>query len=188
MKMLAPIASHLRPEGKKVLAILLVAALGLALFCAVAFFGGYRINMTPSEPIGLWRIRPVDRPVAVGDLVFICPPDIPEIRIARRRSYLRSGLCAGGVAPLIKTVIATAGQRVHVGHDLCVDGVAMAHSMIAKVDGKGRALSAHPGGVVPAGFVFLFSGSRGSYDSRYFGPLPASGVLGLAQEVMTHAP
>ncbi|MBA3043372.1 MAG: conjugative transfer signal peptidase TraF [Rhizobiaceae bacterium] len=186
--MLAPIASHLRPEGKKVLAILLVSALGLALFCAVAFFGGYRINMTPSEPLGLWRIRPIDRPVAAGDLVFICPPDVPEIRIARRRSYLRSGLCPGGVAPLIKTVIATAGQRVQVGHDIRIDGVPIAHSMIARTDGRARALPAHAGGVIPDGFVFLFSGFRASYDSRYFGPLPSSGVLGLAQEVLTHAP
>lgn len=188
MKMLAPIASDLRHEGKKVLVILLVAAIGLALFCATALFGGYRINMTASEPLGLWRIRPIDRPVAVGDLVFICPPDIPEIRMARERSYLRSGLCPGGVAPLIKTVIATAGQRVQVGNDLRVDGVAIAHAMIAKTDGKGRALSAYPGGVVPDGFVYLFSSLGTSYDSRYFGPLPASGVLGLAQEVLTHAP
>jgi len=180
--------SPVRIEGKSVLAILLVAALGLALFCAVAFFGGYRINMTPSAPLGLWRIRPVDRPVAVGDLVFICPPDIPEIRIARQRSYLRAGLCPGGVAPLIKSVIAVAGQRVEVGQDIRVDGVVIAHSTIAKVDAKARPLSAYSGGVVSDGSVLLHSGFRSSYDSRYFGPLPASGILGLAQEVLTHAP
>ncbi|MGO7748441.1 conjugal transfer protein TraF, partial [Rhizobium ruizarguesonis] len=26
------------------------------------------------------------------------------------------------------------------------------------------------------------------YDSRYFGPLPVSGILGLAQKVLTYAP
>ncbi|PPJ49197.1 conjugative transfer signal peptidase TraF [Rhizobium sp. KAs_5_22] len=188
MKTFAPTDGHLRTRAKRVLAILVLAALGLAIFCAVAFFGGYRINMTPSAPLGLWRIRPVGRPAAVGDLVFICPPDTPEIRIGRERSYLRAGLCAGGVAPLIKTVIATAGQRVEVGQDIRVDGIVIAHSTIAKADAKGRPLSAHPGGVVPDGFVLLHSSFETSYDSRYFGPLPASGVLGLAQEVLTHAP
>lgn len=188
MKTLAPTEGHLRTRAKRVLAILVPATLGLAIFCAAAFFGGYRINMTPSAPLGLWRIRLIDRPVAVGDLVFICPPDTPEIRIARQRSYLRAGLCAGGLAPLIKTVIATDGQRVEVGQDIRVDGVVIAHSTIAKADAKGRPLSAHPGGVVRDGFVLLHSGFQTSYDSRYFGPLPASGVLGLAQEVLTHAP
>ncbi|MBW8302270.1 MAG: conjugative transfer signal peptidase TraF [Hydrogenophaga sp.] len=176
-----------RTEAKRGLAILLVVAVALGIFCEVAFFGCYRINMTPSAPLGLWRIKPLDRPVAVGDLVFICPPDIPEIRIARERSYLRAGLCPGGVAPLIKTVVATAGQRVEVGQDVRVEGLAIANSIVAKVDGKGRALSAYSGGVVPAGFVFLHSGFKGSYDSRYFGPLPASGIRGLAQEILTHA-
>lgn len=180
--------SPVRTEGKSVLAILLFAAAAPGTFCAVGYLGGYRINMTPSAPLGFWRIEPLDRPVAVGDLVFICPPDTPDIRIARERSYLRAGLCAGGVAPLIKTVVAVAGQRVEVGHDIRVDGVVIAHSTIAKVDAKGRPLSAYSGGVVRDGFVLLHSGFWSSYDSRYFGPLPASGILGLAQEVLTHAP
>jgi len=38
------------------------------------------------------------------------------------------------------------------------------------------------------GTLFLHSDFVGSYDSRYFGPLPAEGTLGLAQEVLTFAP
>ncbi|MDX0760458.1 conjugal transfer protein TraF, partial [Sinorhizobium medicae] len=41
---------------------------------------------------------------------------------------------------------------------------------------------------VPANYVFLHSRFAGSYDSRYFGPVPASGILGLAQEVLTYEP
>jgi type IV secretory pathway protease TraF len=46
----------------------------------------------------------------------------------------------------------------------------------------------HRGGTVEADALFLHSDFVGSYDSRYFGPLPAEGVLGLAQEVLTFAP
>lgn len=150
--------------------------------------GGFRINMTPSEPLGLWRLAELDRSVAVGDLIFICPPENNATREARQRGYLRSGLCPGGFAPLIKTVIATEGQKVEIGSGVRVDGVAIANSAVSKRDGKSRPLAAFRGGIVPAGSVFLHSDFVGSYDSRYFGPLPASAILGLAQEVLTYAP
>jgi type IV secretory pathway protease TraF len=62
---------------------------------AAAFTGGYRLNLTPSEPLGLWRIEKLQRPVAIGDLVFLCPPMTAVFAEARRRGYLRRGLCVG---------------------------------------------------------------------------------------------
>ncbi|MCO5966121.1 conjugative transfer signal peptidase TraF [Sinorhizobium meliloti] len=155
---------------------------------SVAWFGGYRINLTPSEPLGLWRIVKPDRPVAAGDLVFICPPQTAPIREARMRGYLRSGLCPGGIAPLIKTVIAVAGQRVDIGIGVNIDGHPVRFSARQHRDGEGRSLTPFGGGIVPARYVFLHSPFAGSYDSRYFGPIPAAGILGLAQEVLTYAP
>jgi conjugative transfer signal peptidase TraF len=163
------------------------ASFALALIVAGAA-GGLRINMTPSEPLGLWRLVALDRSPAVGDVVFICPPENDAMRQARERGYLRSGLCPGGFAPLIKKVVATAGQKVEIGSAVRLDGVAIANSAVSKRDGKSRPLAAFHGGIVPAGSVFLHSGFAGSYDSRYFGPLPGSGILGLAQEVLTYAP
>ncbi|QPB24808.1 conjugative transfer signal peptidase TraF [Rhizobium sp. 007] len=176
--------SRIRP----VVTILLAGALlALALFIGGAA-GGLRINMTSSEPLGLWRVLAVDRPPAVGDVVFICPPENDVIREARKRGYLRSGLCPGGVAPLIKTVIAAAGQHVAIGASVSVDGRVVPSSGLAQRDEKGRSLSPFQSGVVPQGQVVLHSSFAGSYDSRYFGPLPVSGMLGLAQEVLTYAP
>ncbi|MBB3979769.1 conjugative transfer signal peptidase TraF [Rhizobium azooxidifex] len=149
---------------------------------------GFRVNLTPSEPLGLWRIVEPDRPILVGDLVFICPPATNEMRQARARGYLRFGLCAGRVAPLIKTVVATSGQVIEISDDVRVDGRPMPHSRVARMDGQGREMAPHDGGVVPPGTVFLHSEFPGSFDSRYFGPLPMDGILGLAQEVWTYAP
>ena len=155
---------------------------------AVAIVGGFRINLTPSEPLGLWRIVALDRPVSSGDLIFICPPPTPVMREARERGYLRSGTCPGGVAPLIKTVIAIAGEHVEIGAGVTIDGRPIAFSDLAERDGKGRPMKPFPGGIVPGESVFLHSPFKGSYDSRYFGPLPTSGILGLAQPVLTYAP
>lgn len=177
-----------RDQRTNAVALMLVAVSVMGGSAAAAITGGYRINLTPSEPLGLWRIVALDRPASTGDLVFICPPQTPVMREARERGYLRVGTCPGGVAPLIKTVIAIAGQSVEIGAHVTVDGRKLPFSRLAQWDGNGRPMTPFAGGVVPEKSVFLHSPFIGSYDSRYFGPLPASGILGLAQEVLTYAP
>ncbi|WP_084368196.1 conjugative transfer signal peptidase TraF [Rhizobium sp. RU36D] len=149
---------------------------------------GFRINLTPSEPLGLWRIVRPDRPILVGDMVFICPPDTAAMREARARGYLRFGLCAGWVAPLIKTVVAASGQVIEIHDDVRINGRLLPYSRVARTDGQGREMEWYDGGVVPPGTVFLYSEFPASFDSRYFGPLPMDGILGLAREVWTYAP
>lgn len=175
-------------QQRRAVVILSATTLAAVVLVATALAGGYRINLTPSEPLGLWRIVPLHRPATIDDLVFICPPETAEMREARARGYLRSGSCPGGVAPLIKTVIAVAGQQVEIGASVSVEGRVVSSSSLASRDGSDRPLAPYASGIVPPGYVFLHSTFPGSYDSRYFGPVPASGVLGLAQEVLTYAP
>ncbi|TKT46123.1 conjugative transfer signal peptidase TraF [Rhizobiaceae bacterium LC148] len=165
-----------------------VAAGMFGVLFAAGWSGGLRINTTPSEPLGLWRIVPLTRSVLPGETVFVCPPDNPAMREARQRGYLRRGLCPGGFGPLIKTVIAVARQRVDVSDHIAVDGVPIRGSRIAEKDAQGRSLRHDQSRMVRPGEVYLHSGFIGSWDSRYFGPVPQSGVLGLAQEVLTYAP
>ena len=159
-----------------------------AILFGSGYGAGFRINWTPSYPLGLWRISPLNRPVHLGDRIFICPPDTETFQQARTRGYLRRGLCPGWLSPLIKTVAALPGQRVEIGRTVVIDGHALSHSTLQPVDGSGRVLTSAVGGIVPPGMVFLHSPYRGSYDSRYFGPVPAAGVLGLAEPVLTVEP
>lgn len=154
----------------------------------VGGLGGFRINLTPSYPLGLWRIETLDLPVANGDLVFICPPVTPAFAAAYERGYIRRGLCPGWFSPLIKTVVAMEGQPVDIGRHVLVDGHPLTHSKLRRADAEGRALDAWSGGVVPDGFVYLHSNFVGSYDSRYFGPIPAAGLLGRAVPIYTVEP
>lgn len=174
--------------ARSVIRLLGAASLFMAGVVVAGLIGGYRLNLTPSEPLGLWRIQRLDRPVAAGDLVFICPPVIPRFETARRRGYLRRGLCAGGFAPLIKTIAALAGQRIEIGDNVVIGGRSLELSTVLKTDGEGRAIAPYPGGVVPSGHLFLHSSFASSYDSRYFGPIPASGILGLARPILTIDP
>ena len=173
---------------RSLLAFLGIAGAGFLVVSAASWFAGLRINVTPSEPLGVWGIEAMDRPVARGDLAFVCPPSTPVFATAFERGYLRRGLCPDGFAPLIKTVAALAGQRVETGANVVIDGTPLAHSSIRADDGADRALQPYAGGIVPSGFIFLFSPYETSYDSRYFGPVPAKGVLGLARPLLVFDP
>jgi conjugative transfer signal peptidase TraF len=171
-------------------AVLLGAAAltALAGVTMTGWLGGYRINLTPSFPLGLWRIEQLGRDPAAGDLVFICVPVTPAFMAAFERGYIRRGLCPGWLSPLIKTIAAVHGQHVDIGSSVSIDGMPLRYSEIQTADGEGRALSAWQGGTVPLGQLYLHSDFSGSYDSRYFGPVSSNGLLGVARPVLTIDP
>ncbi len=175
-------------KKRRVLLFLTGSAVIISTLAAAAFTGGYRLNLTPSEPLGLWRIEKLQRPVAIGDLVFLCPPMTAVFAEAWRRGYLRRGMCVGGFAPLIKTVAALPGQRVEITDHVLIDDRSIPASSVSGTDGVGRLLLPDSGGVVPPHHLFLHSSFASSYDSRYFGPVPDSGLLGLARPVFTFHP
>ncbi|SCX34726.1 conjugative transfer signal peptidase TraF [Agrobacterium rosae] len=160
----------------------------IAALAAVAYMGGFRLNLTPSEPLGLWRIVTLQRPVEAGDLVFICPPPTAAFEEARRRGYVRLGLCPHGFAPLIKTVVALPGQHVEIGGNVIVDNRPLPSSNVQRSDSEGRPITPFDTGIVPLRNLFLHSSFASSYDSRYFGPVPDTGLLGLARPVLTFEP
>lgn len=175
-------------QRKIAIGTLAVGAGTLLALAIVGFWGGLRLNLTPSYPLGIWRIQPIDREAVVGDLVFICPPDTQAFVLGVERGYLPAGLCPGGKGPLIKRVIAVAGQVIGIKDTVIIDGAVLPNSGVRSTDAEGRPLPRFAGGQVPVGFVFLHSDFGGSYDSRYFGPLPADGILGLATSVYVLAP
>lgn len=170
---------------------LVILGVGIILIGGIAgtfAIGGYRINFTPSYNLGLWQIVALDREVKTGDRIFICPPDGEAVSLALERHYLPRGLCPSGSGPLIKTVAATAGQTVEIEGQVIIDGHPLHSSRVLTADAEGRPMPVYAGGIIPEGKLFLHSEFVGSYDSRYFGPLPADGTLGLAREVLTFSP
>ncbi len=174
-----------RQTRRNALAILGVGLVLTASIVGAGVLAGLRVNLTPSEPLGLWRAVPLDRPVVVGDLVIVCPPSGAVSEFGLARGYLRRGTCPGGAAPLIKTVAATVGATIVVGTEVVIDGTLLPNSRLSPKDGQGRVLAPWVGGPVLPGLLFLHSSFRGSYDSRYFGPVPDTGLLGFAQPVFT---
>ena len=150
---------------------------------AAAQLAGYRLNVTPSVPLGIWRVHTADSLVR-GDVVTVCPPDNETSRMARARGYLMHGSCPGSFIPLIKPVGAVAGDRVMINAaGVHVNGRLVPDSRPLKRDTAGRPLAVAFKGEreVPEGRIFVVSSyNRLSYDSRYFGMVPVANVRGVA--------
>jgi conjugative transfer signal peptidase TraF len=160
---------------------------GVGLFAALilcAHSAGLRVNESPSLPLGIWRVSPLERELRRGDIVSFCPTDTPAFREARVRGYLSAGHCEGGYEPLLKPVAAIAGDRVSGTHEgIRINGRLIASSKRLNRDGLGRILPS-PGArdvIVAKGEVWVISSYNSlSFDSRYFGPVPIARIEGRA--------
>lgn len=139
----------------------------------------YIWNASNSVPIGLYRVQPTTQ-LAVTELVAVRPPDLLAAFLDLN-GYLPIGV------PMLKRILALSGQTVcRDGLKIAVDGVDVGEAR--ERDGRGRPLPAWQGcRVIPDANVFVMNWqSADSLDSRYFGPLPASAVIGKAVPVWTN--
>lgn len=155
---------------------------------ATANVVGLRVNTTASMPRGLWRVIQRARPLRHGDIVTVCLPDIQQVRQGAERGYIPTGGCPGGYEPLVKPIAAVPGDTVDVstGDGVSVNDEPVSGTVQLARDSAGRVLKAFPPGAYPVapGEVWLLSGhDPRSFDSRYFGPVPAANVQGVAQPV-----
>ena len=153
-----------------------IAATGLLLSTLGGATPHYIWNASKSVPIGLYRLQPV-KGLSVTELVAVRPPDLLAAFLDLN-GYLPIGV------PMLKRVLALPGQTV------CRNGLAIAVNGIVvgqahERDGRGRPLPSWQGcRVIADGDVFVMNWqSTESLDSRYFGPLPASAVIGRAVPV-----
>jgi conjugative transfer signal peptidase TraF len=143
---------------------------------------GVSINVTPSMPIGIWIIRPVNAPIARGAIVSFC-------HAHRRRSAKPSrpadhGPCPDGAWPLLKPVAALPGDLVVIDSaGITINGQLVPNSQ--RQSRRGLAAIAPGSYRVGEGELWVVSSLHThSFDSRYFGPIHAAAVRGEAIPVL----
>jgi conjugative transfer signal peptidase TraF len=150
-------------------AVLIIAPIGLLFWAGAAL--GIRLNTSPSLPFGLYRVTADSS----APLVEFCPAK-PVASFANARGYRQAGSCPDGGTPLMKPIVARAGDVVEVtAASMRVNGNLLRNSAPLSRDTAGRALAPWPAGkyTVPPGMVWLISSYHArSFDSRYFGPIP----------------
>ncbi|MHB1528620.1 MAG: S26 family signal peptidase [Acidiferrobacteraceae bacterium] len=160
-------------------------AVGLAALLAGALAGfanGYRINLSPSEPLGLWRVLPV-RHLARGDDVGFCAPVHPY-------PFLEAGVCPDGLMPFVKQIVGLPGDRiVETDRGVTVNGQELLHSRPHRRSmGAAIPLPQWRGRLTLSADEYWTYGGNDpglSFDSRYWGPLRRARIRFIARPVLT---
>ncbi len=138
--------------------------------------------VTPSLPLGFyWETQ---EPIVRGAYVHFCLAE-PIAAFGFAQGYLRSGICPGLYAELLKVVAAVAGDVVELNEGVVINGHLIPHAPRYATDSQGRPqqvwIATHRF-VVPPGQVFVLSTFHlRSWDSRYFGCVPVQAIRGTAR-------
>lgn len=137
---------------------------------------GYRLNLTQSLPLGVWKIVAAENAAYVE---FCSPPQFSEL--IRERKYLPRGTCSDGLAPMLKPVAARAGDTVTIDpQGVAINGQQLLTGPVLQTDSKGRPLPAIAQGAyrIQPGALWVFSTyNPRSLDSRYLGPIQINTVI-----------
>ncbi|MBJ6749916.1 S26 family signal peptidase [Geomonas sp. Red421] len=141
--------------------------------------GAFWINVTDSEPMGLYRLHPVQGEVQRGEMVIM---EVPEE--FRQYVYGRGWLPQGW--PLLKHVGAVAGDSYCVEQGRFIVNGSVIGPVYAS-DQEGRLLPKVEGcREVPAGyFLPVATHIARSFDGRYMGAVKLSVIKGVARPVVT---
>ncbi|WP_070155749.1 S26 family signal peptidase [Sphingobium phenoxybenzoativorans] len=182
---------HPRSRQRARLALAGLSVSGLAALAWASFLPDHmrplpRLIYNPSDSVavGWYRVEPLDHragslpsPLSVNSIVLV-PLQAEAAALAAQRGYLPTRV------PLLKRVGAIAPQEVCIaGGIVRIDGVPSA--AVLRADRLGRPLpSWQQCRRLESGELFLLSVTNpSSFDSRYFGPVSASTVIGVAHPV-----
>ena len=167
------------------LALMVWSVLGADL----VFWSGWRLNLTESEPLGWYRLRPLDVGQAIPReaKIELCPP----LWVTPRAfPFYLSGDCPGGGMPMLKTVVAIPGDHVVVKlRGVWINGRELPNSgQLLRSDNYPWLQLPHQQGSLTLGsrqYWVYGSGATPalaaqSFDSRYWGPIEIGQIRRIA--------
>lgn len=160
------------------MAIILIAFIAAGiLFHAL----GFRVNLTESIPIGLYRITKTG--TIKNAYVIFCPDDRASFKIALDRGYIDHGLYCEGYGYLMKKVVAVSGNMISVNSDgVFVNQVLIPYSKPKLKDGMNRKLpqwQVNNHQLKDDEVMTMTSQSEWSFDGRYYGLVRSGQIKGI---------
>jgi conjugative transfer signal peptidase TraF len=146
---------------------------------------GLRIDLTPSEPRGLYLITH-ERWRRGRLIVFQLAPSLAAVALAA--GYALPGRRAGAAMPGLKRIAALPGDTVALGpQGIRVNGILWPDSKPLTRDSSGRQIRHYDFGIyrVESDEIWVLSDNPRGWDSRYFGPVLAASVVATAEPLFT---
>jgi len=179
-----------RPQWRRLIP---VAITGAIIASAVIAWnnGDWRLNLSPSEPMGLWSVQSykLGEPLSVGEIVTLCPQLPPGYEYSWLGHDQVANACAGGGTPYIKTIVAGPGDVVHEDrHGVTINGAPLPDSRpLPFTTSKPQIILPQWRGTITlkAGQYWAYGAGdpRFSFDSRYWGPFGRSQVQSVAHPI-----
>ncbi|MHB0889462.1 S26 family signal peptidase [Acidithiobacillus sp.] len=189
---LTPFTTTRRRRWKRLLP---VAVAGAMVAVAVTAWdnGDWRLNLSPSEPMGIWSVTPMTpmTRLQVGDVVTLCPrlPSGYHYGWLEDKKIHAANACADGRAPFLKTIVAGPGDTLReTGDGVVIGGLPLPDSRpLPFTTSKPQVRLPQWRGTVTlkAGQYWAYGAGdpRFSFDSRYWGPFRRAQVRGVAHPI-----
>ena len=142
---------------------------------------GFRINLTESIPVGLYRITGTE-PLKNAYVIF-CPDDRQTFRLAKNRGYIDHGLYCNGYGYLMKKVVAVSSDILSVTNEgVFVNQMLIPYSKPKLEDGMNRPLPQWQimnYALQEDEIMTMTSQSEWSFDGRYYGLVHKEQIKGV---------
>ena len=174
--------------------LLPVAVIGAIVAGAVTAWdnGNWRLNLSPSEPMGIWTITPITQGTRLhtGEIVTLCPrlPSGYHYGWLADKTHA-ANTCTDGRAPFLKTIVAGPGDVIlETGHGVIIKGRPVPDSKpLFYTTSRPQVRLPQWRGIITlkAGQYWAYGAGdpRFSFDSRYWGPFRQTQVRGVAHPV-----
>ncbi|HAU1321515.1 TPA: conjugative transfer signal peptidase TraF [Legionella pneumophila] len=166
---------------KKLSAIISTLLISLIVVGALFHAMGFRINLTESIPIGLYRIT--SEASIKNTYVIFCPDNRESFRLARDRGYIDHSLYCDGYGYLMKKVVAVSGDILSVTNKgVFVNQILTPYSKPKLQDGMKRSLpqwQVMDYQLQNDEVMTMTSQSEWSFDGRYYGLVHTGQIKGM---------
>lgn len=173
---------------KKFTVIISVLLIGIICISLIFLMMGFRINITESIPIGLYRITGTNN--LKNNFVIFCPDNRFAFKQGLERNYINPGLCPGGYGYLMKKVVAVKGDVMSVTDEgVYVNGKFFPYSKPKSHDGMGHALPqwhVTDYRLKEDEVLTMTSLSEWSFDGRYYGLVHVRQIKGVVLDVLMY--
>lgn len=139
-------------------------------------------------PLGLYWASYGDVHLRPGQLVLACLPR-RIAAMAQERGYIGTGDCPDGREPVLKRIAAVPGNIVMLTPwGMWVNDIPVENFALLSSDSHGREMHGIAMGqyqVKPGNYWLIANNVKSSFDSRYFGAVDATALIGEAQPLLT---